>query len=121
MNRVSAEDPRPDTVRDLADAIAVRQEGGSAAPEVLARGFLDQLQDEINRQVDRRVEEQIARRKGGAGGAAPDKEMILGLALGSMGIAVPLSAIAGYFGHSAGLALVWVSIVIINIAWSQRR
>jgi len=41
MNRVTNEEPRSDAVRDLGEAIAVRQEGGTASPDTLARSFLD--------------------------------------------------------------------------------
>ena len=119
MNRVSTEGPRPDAVRDLADAIAVRQDGGSASPEVLARSFLEHLQGEINTQVDARVREQLSPYQRSRGG--DDKEMVLGMALGSMGIGVPLTAAAGFFAGFPGIALVWVGIILINLAWSQRR
>jgi hypothetical protein len=120
MNRVSTEEPRSDAARDLAEAIAVRQEGGSASADVLAQNFLGQVQRDIDAQVDRRLKQYLEEQRKPASGAQ-DKELVLGMALGSMGIGVPLSAIAAYFGGFPGLLVVWIGIILINVAWSQRR
>ena len=51
----------------------------------------------------------------------PDKTQFV-LAIVSLGIGVPLSAIAGGISEFGGLLLAWVGIVLVNLiyAWSRR-
>ena len=39
--------------------------------------------------------------------------------LGSLGIGVPLTLFAGVFGGLPGIVVVWVGLVLINVAWSR--
>lgn len=118
MNRVTNEEPRSDAVRDLGEAIAVRQEGGTASPDALAQSFLAQMRRDIEIQVDQRVQEQLAQlpKRGGSTDA-----VMIPIVLGSLGIGIPLSGVAGVFGGFPGILVVWISLVLINVAWSQRR
>jgi len=47
----------------------------------------------------------------------------LALAITSLGIGIPLSAIAGGTAGLAGLVVAWIGIVGVNLAfaWSQRK
>jgi hypothetical protein len=47
----------------------------------------------------------------------------LGMALGSLGIGVPLTAVAGGTVGSPGIFMVWAGISIVNVAYAlgQRR
>lgn len=46
-----------------------------------------------------------------------------GLAIVSLVLAIPLSAIAGAFGHVEGITVCWAGVVLVNVAdrLSQRR
>lgn len=119
MNEVSFDAPRPEAVRDLSGTIAAQaQHADPAVTEELAKNFLTRVQRDIDEQVDLRVHQQLAsgnqRRK-------PITSEELGLALGSLGIGIPLSGIAGVFGHLPGLITVWVALAIINLSWARRR
>jgi hypothetical protein len=43
------------------------------------------------------------------------------LALGSLGIAIPLIAVAGNYGGVAGIIVVCLAIVLVNFFWTGRR
>jgi hypothetical protein len=127
MNNVSYDSPRPDAVRDLSQALAAqqaRQPAGSPATEELARDFLARMQRDIDEQVDLRVQQQLATWKASNPGtwlsqrdrAQQAKEVMLG----SLGIGVPLTIGAGIFGGIWGIVIVWVGLIIINVAWARR-
>jgi hypothetical protein len=43
------------------------------------------------------------------------------LALGSLGLAIPLIAIAGAKADTAGVIAVCIAIVFVNLLWTTRR
>jgi hypothetical protein len=124
MNNVSYESPRPDAVRDLSQALAAQQAAGSPATEQLARDFLARMQRDIDEQVDRRLQQQLVTWQGANRSnslsprdrAQQAKEVMLG----SLGIGVPLTIGAGIFGGIWGIVMVWVGLIIINVAWARR-
>ena len=126
MNDVSYESPRSDAMRDLGQVLAAQQAhqpAGSAATEEVARDFLARVQRDIDEQVDLRVQQQLTTWKAANPGtwlsqrdrAQHAKEVMLG----SLGIGVPLTIGAGIFGGIWGIVIVWVGLIIINVAWAQ--
>lgn len=127
MNEVSYGEPRPDAVQDLSRTLATQQTAGTASTDMLAQQFLARVQRDIDEQVDLRVQQQLDARiqqhlanwkPSSRRSADQDKEVLLG----SLGIAIPLTAIAAF--SSAGLlgvVIIWVGIVLVNVAWSQRN
>jgi hypothetical protein len=73
---------------------------------------------ELQRDIDARIDWSLQQRQ-------PARHSIngmeLGLILGSVGIAVPLTAIAGSAAGLPGILIVWLGLVLINVAWSIRR
>jgi hypothetical protein len=55
--------------------------------------------------------------------ASPVSKGSLALAIVSLGIGIPISAIAGGTAGLAGLIVAWIGIVGVNVAfaWSQRK
>jgi hypothetical protein len=82
------------------------------------------VQRDIDEQVDLRVQQQLAAWKAANPGswlsqrdrAQQAKEVMLG----SLGIGVPLTIGAGIFGGIWGIVIVWVGLIIINVAWARR-
>ncbi len=124
MNDVSSQAPRPDAVRDLSEALAAQQAAGPSSADALAQRFLARVQRDIDEQVDLRVQQQLATWKAANPGtwlsqrdrAQQAKEVMLG----SLGIGVPLTIGAGIFGGIWGIVIVWVGLIIINVAWARR-
>ena len=130
MNEISYDAPRPEAVHELGQALAAQQAGSPAQTEALAQSFLARMQRDIDEQVDLRVQQQIDVRiqqylatwKPPMPKTASNSEPNLPLALGSMGIAIPLTAIAASLGGGIwGIIIVWVGLVIINVSWSRHR
>ncbi|MFD1930233.1 MULTISPECIES: hypothetical protein [Nonomuraea] len=101
-------------IRDeLRATLETRKDLGPDYEAALVESFVAKLDATIAERVRAEVSAQRpSKKKKGDKGAAP----IAPIALGSMGMAIPLSAIAGGQAGFAGLALVWICIVIINVA-----
>jgi Flp pilus assembly protein TadB len=98
------------TARDREEvqaALAARRELGQEYEPALVDSFLE------------RVENQLERRSRSAG--QPEHRMVTPLILGSLGLAIPLLAIAGAAAGLAGIALVCVAIVSVNVVAMRRR
>ncbi len=96
---------------ELEATIAARQETGRE----LEPQLVEQFADKVEREIERRAREDAARRR-----PAHNAPMIP-LALGSLGIAIPLIAIAGGIAGPAGVIAVCVAIVLVNLLWTTRR
>lgn len=79
----------------------------------LAQILLTDMQQDIDARIDWRLQGQAAHSK-------EISQSAIGMALGSLGIAIPLSAIGAVFAGLPGLLLVWIGIVVVNVAWSRR-
>ncbi len=123
MNEVGYDAPRPESVRDLSETLAAQQTGGNPAQtEALAQSFLARMQRDIDEQVDLRVQQSLAAWQGPKPATSKQQmDYAMSMALGSLGIGVPLSGVAVFAGGIWGLIVVWAGLVIINVAWSQRR
>ena len=128
MNEISYGEPRPEAVQDLSRTMATQQMAGPASTEVLAQQFLARVQRDIDEQVDLRVQQQIDARiqQHLANWNPPSRNLKkdqkdMEFMLGSLGIAIPLTVVAGLFGGFPGMLVVWAGIIIINVAWSQSR
>ena len=85
-----------------------------AVTDELAQKILMGMQHDIEAQIDWRLQQRGASRK-----RLDSQET--GLILGSIGIGVPLTAIAGALTGLAGIVVVWIALTLINVAWAARR
>jgi hypothetical protein len=90
-------------------------QGDDPATERLAQLILMGMQQDIETQIDWRLQQ-----RGVANKRVISNEEI-GVILGSVGIAIPLTAIAAASAGFWGILVVWIGLVLINVAWSQRR
>jgi hypothetical protein len=111
--------PRPERVqdqrRDLQAAVEARRELGPEYEPQLIESFLERLDRDIDQRLDARVSGHRPR---------PDRtNTSIPIALGSLGLGIPLSGIAGGTGGLGGLLAAWAGIVAVNVAhaWGQRR
>ena len=95
---------------ELEATIAARQELGPAHDDQLIAGFLDRIEKEI----DRRVDDRIASRGPKKRGPSP-------LHPGTIGVCIPIVAIAGGIGGVAGLIAAFTALVIIFAIAEFRR
>ena len=101
-----------DELREEAEAtLAARAEVG----QELEPQLVDRFADRVEQEIDRRARELAAQRR-----PAHNAPMIP-LALGSLGIAIPLLGIAGGTAGLAGVIAVCIAIVLVNLLWATRR
>jgi hypothetical protein len=90
----------PETMRELEATVAARRELGATHDADLIAGFLDRIEKEI----DQRVDERLAKRR--QRGGSP-------LNPATLGICIPIIAIAGGIGHTAGLIAAFIALVVV--------
>lgn len=106
---------------EAAAALGAREQLGPEYEPAVAESFADRIEQII----DARVAEQVARASA-AEPAKPDntaRDHALALAIVSLVLAVPLTAIAAHTADLIGMILVWAGLVVINVArsWATRR
>jgi hypothetical protein len=100
----------PDARRELEATLAARRELGPEHEQELVAGFLDRIEAEIDRRVDERVR-QVAPRRSGGSVVHP----------GNLALCIPIIAIAGGLGHTAGVIVAFLALVLVfGIAESRR-
>lgn len=95
---------------ELEAAIAARTEMGAEMEPALIDAFVARIEQRLVERGDR--EERVLKRQ-----RDHEKEMVLG----SMGISVPLFAIAAVFTGLAGVVAVLVALVVITVVTARRR
>ena len=95
--------------KELEATIRAHQEAPELEPQLVER-FVDHLETEIDRRVDQRMAMQ--RRPARSGAITP-------MVLGSLGISIPLIAIAGSQAGLAGIIAVCIAIVLVNLFWAR--
>jgi hypothetical protein len=98
------------TRQELEATIAARRELGPAHDAELIAGFLDR----IEREIDRRVDERIAAR-------GPQKRAGSPLHPGNLALCIPIVAIAGGIGGTAGLIVAFVALAFVFVFAELRR
>ena len=98
----------PQAREELEATLAARRELGPAHDAELVAGFLDRIEKEI----DRRVDERLARR--GPRGGSP-------LNPATLGVCIPIIAIAGGIGGVAGLIAAFTALVIVFVIATERH
>ena len=96
---------------ELEATLAAREEMG----EELEPQLVDRFADRIEQEIDRRARERATlQRPRDARHNAP----MIPLALGSLGIAIPLMGIAGGTAGFGGVLVVCIAIVLVNFFWA---
>jgi len=109
---------------EIAAAGAAHHELGPAYDHAVAEGLVERIGDEIDRRVDARLTQRGAppapaqRASGQVTPAAPASWPMIFLALGSMTTA---AGVLGAGGNGAVVALIWIVIGVINVAYARRR
>lgn len=88
--------------KELEVTLAARQELGAGHDAQLVAGFLDRIEHEL----DRRVDERVARR-------TPAKRRGSPLHPGNLALCIPIIAIAGGIGHLPGLITAFVALALV--------
>jgi hypothetical protein len=113
----------PLSAREVRAAAETHQELPPEYRDAVLESFVDRVGREIDARVDARLS-QAARYPPAPVPRAPRQFSVLTLALGSIALGIPVSAIAVAAGaHPAGfwgLLVVWVAIAIINLGYAAK-
>ena len=107
---------------EIRAAAETHRELGPDYQEAVIESFLDK----VGKEIDARVDARLGRGARGWAGpaAAPKHPQSMALAIVSMVLGIPLTAIVLTAGSRpagiAGLLIVWIAIVAINFAYSLR-
>lgn len=101
---------------DLRATIEARRDLGPEYEAALVESFLEKIETTIAARVRAEVAAQTT-------GQGPHKksDAAVGVALGSLGIGIPLTAIAAGNAGTPGLFLAWGGIIMVNVAYALNR
>jgi hypothetical protein len=103
---------------DLSATLAARKELGAEFEPALVESLAERLEGVIEARVEARVAQRppVTALPVAPPGQSLSANMRLGLALGSLGVAIPCTAIAAGIVGVSGLVVVWTGIVLVNVA-----
>jgi hypothetical protein len=115
MSEPSYHGDRPPLTGETAPQLPGQYAGYDLSTADLSQRILMGMQRDIEAQIDWRLRQ-----------AAPAKTRTIdpseiGVILGTIGLGVPLTAIAAASAGIAGIVVIWIALALINVAWAQRR
>ena len=111
--------PTPDLPRDdIQAALEARRELGPEMEPAVVDAFVERMERAIEARVDARLAQRDSRSSSsGEGRGGPE----LMLAIVSLGVAIPLTAVSAATAGFLAVLVVWMGLVGVNWADSQRR
>jgi hypothetical protein len=113
------DEPRGELPRDeLEAAVEARRELGRERE----RDVIDSFLDRVEREIDARVDERLARRGGGPPArrsTGSDWGFVL-LAISSLGIGIAVTGAASGTGHAWVAGIAWIVILLVNALYYRR-
>jgi hypothetical protein len=97
---------------DVEALLEVRRELGPSYDAALVDSFADRME----RAIAQRVDAQLAQARSAQEKVAASGGRQLTLGIVSVGCGIPITAIAGALGHLPGIIVVWVGLVLVNMA-----
>ncbi|MFF4776126.1 hypothetical protein [Microtetraspora fusca] len=108
---------------ELRATVEARRELGPEYESALTEAFLDRIEATIAQRVKAEADSRLPDPRHSTWAEQQDRKRHLGLALGSLGISIPLTGAATFSAGIPGLVIVWTGIVAVNVAYAlgQRR
>lgn len=118
-HRTASNPADPQLTGEFRAAVEARRELGPEYEPALVESFLDRLDESIDRRVESRLAERAPARPARRGGIDGGQ---LAMGIVSVALGIPLTAITLLAaGSLVAMVIVWVGIVIVNIAVDFRR
>ncbi len=102
---------------EAAAALGARHELGQEMEPAVVEAFAER----VERAIDARVVARLAGRGAAPGRRGGERRHDLALPIVSLGVAIPLTAIAADAGGFLAVLVVWIGLVAINVAHARRR
>ncbi len=111
MSDPGRQDP---VARDEVEAlVAARRELPEGHDQELIDAFMERVSAEIDARVDQRLAEQ-----------EDDYDPMpgqIGVAIGSIALGIPVTAVAGSTAELPGVVVAWIGIVLVNVLFARSR
>ena len=106
---------------EMESLLSVRQELGPSMEPALVDSFADKIMIEVQRQTQMNLaaQQQHQQMEQATGGKKPARDGRLTLAIVSLVMAIPLTAIALDLSSIWMAAIVWIGIVLVNFAYGN--
>ncbi|MGI5487384.1 hypothetical protein [Microtetraspora malaysiensis] len=106
---------------ELRATIEARRDLGPEYEAALTDAFLDRIEAAIAQRVKAEADSRLPDKQHTAWAEEQERKRSLGMALGSLGIALPLTGAASATGGIPALVVVWIGIVAVNFAYALGR
>jgi hypothetical protein len=97
---------------ELEVAVQARQELSAEHEPEIVDAFLER----VGKAIDARVDERVAQHEEDDGGYDAGA---IGVAIGSIALGIPITAVAGDEAGLAGVLVAWIGIVLVNIGYRR--
>lgn len=112
----------PNVPRDEAEAaLHTRKQLGDDFESALVDSFVDRIDQAIESRVAQHLRRANDRRESNKQLARSKEDHALALAIVSLGVAIPLTAIASDSAGVAGILIAWLGIVLVNFVYGLGR
>lgn len=111
----AAPSPRAIPADELQAAVAARHELGERMEAEVVDTFLNRVEQLLDARIDARIDARLR----GAGRDRRGRHDATGRIGASLGLGIPLTAIAGGIAGPVGIIAVWAGIVVLNIYYSE--
>lgn len=101
---------------ELDAAVSARTELGERLEAEVIDSFLDRVETSLDARIDQRLASQSRR---GRVRQESRANHLTGRIAASLGLGIPLTAIAGGIGDVPGIIAVWLGIVVLNIYYTE--
>ena len=99
-------------------ALDARRELGERMEPEIVEAFLSRVERAIDARVEERLDRRLPSGRGRRAGG-PNPVHFTGRLAASLGLGIPLTAVAGEIGGAVGVLAVWASIVVLNVFYTQ--
>jgi hypothetical protein len=103
---------------ELGATLAARHELGAEFEPALVDSLAERVETAIESRVQARLAHQVPATPPPPAVPAMHPGLRLGMGLGSIGLAIPCTAIAGDVAQLPGVIVVWAGVVLVNVAFN---
>lgn len=112
---MSEPEPKPPVPREEVEAlVAARRE----LPEGHDQELIDTFMEKVSAEIDARVDERLAEQDDEEYGYDPGQ---IGVAIGSIALGIPVTAVAGSTAELPGIVVAWIGIIVVNVLYARSR
>ena len=101
--------------RDEVEALVAAR---SELPEGHDQELIDAFMERVSAEIDARVDQRLAEQEDDDDYPVPGQ---IGVAIGSIALGIPVTAVAGSTAELPGVVVAWIGIVLVNVLFARSR